>query len=60
MLELGRFRLFLSMSIIDCFRLFSTISVSMSIFFYNRDFDFDYFLAELYLRFRGPRDVVIN
>jgi hypothetical protein len=34
-IELGRFRLFLSMSIIDFFRLFSTISisVSMSIFF---------------------------
>jgi hypothetical protein len=33
--ELGRFRLFLSMSIIDFFRLFSTISisVSMSIFY---------------------------
>jgi hypothetical protein len=27
-------------------------------FFYNRDFD--YFFAELYLRFRGPRDAVIN
>jgi hypothetical protein len=26
-------------------------------FFYNRDFD--YFFAQLYLRFRGPRDVVI-